>query len=92
MMVATLKNWNTADRKAGNAFISLHDRYSNQASTEVTVPVGGNVKAALEAAGWKITSGTRKNMRGEIQVTVEKIYPGLRGAQKAVPSLVQGLI
>lgn len=93
MLIATLINWDSENRRAGNAFIQIHDAYSNSADATVTVAKGQNARAALEAAGWTIASGVRKNRSGLITVKVERQrpLPGLVAAQARLADLIAPL-
>lgn len=93
MLIATLINWDNENRRAGNAFIRIHDAYSNSADVTVTVAKGQNARAALESSGWTVTSGVRKNHSGLITVTVERQrpLPGLVAAQARLADLIAPL-
>jgi len=87
MFTATLYNWDNTSRAAGSAYIRIFNGNTNQWAETVTVAVGQSAKAALDAAGWSITSGVRRS-QGRPVVMVERKRPGLAEVNRRMTSLI----
>jgi hypothetical protein len=69
MMIATLTNWDNANRLAGKSCIRIHDDHGQTAGSIVRVAKGQSARDALEASGWATLNGTWHAASPSVAVT-----------------------